>query len=330
MAGGATEGRTAVAQRRLGADGADGATDGPLARFAAVRGGATPEAAMDAAVTALLREHTDGGPPVALRPVWRSFGARVAEAAGAGPDGRLEVAHGNYRIVVREDQYWRRRRFTVAHEIGHMVLFEAVRGDPEAVRALTEDAHWAAVERLCDRAASRLLLPDASFLPDATRAPFGDDALRWLYDRYLVSWAVLLRRLAEGVGPSSVSRWSRHRRHEGEAYAPRVTAAYAWDGGPFLPRGMTCRHVTPDLVVRCYAGGTAVAPAVSVDLRGRPVVTGPGVALPWAPAAVVPEFRGMPVPEEAGRPWDVLLVVGPLAGPAARVPDGAVPDGAGR
>lgn len=284
----------------------------PLQRFAEAMGIADADAAMDAAAADLLASHGETAPPVALKKIWRAFGADVRWASGPGAHGRLDVIGGRYRITVNRDQNWRRQRFTLAHELGHMVLFNALQNDPEAVRGLASAEHWAEVERLCHRAASRLLLPPAQLLADLAAEPLGAGRMRELYDRYMVSWPVLLRGIAEASG-SSVSLWSRQRRHEKERYAPRLTAAYAWPGGPFLPAGMTCKHVTPDLVGRCYAGGPSLAPHVAIDVRGSAVVAGPGAALPWSPPDALPEFEGMPVLDERLRPWDVVLVVGPVA-----------------
>lgn len=284
----------------------------PLKRFAEALDSADADAAMDAAAADLLAAHCETVPPVGLKKIWRAFGADLRWASGPGAHGRLDVVGGRYRITVNRDQNWRRQRFTLAHELGHLVLFNALQDDPEAVRGLASAEHWAEVERLCHRAASRLLVPPARLQADLAAEPLGAGRLRHLYDRYMVSWPVLLRGIAEASG-SSVSLWSRQRRHEKERYAPRLTAAYAWPRGPFLPAGMTCKHVTPDLVGRCYAGGPALAPHVAIDVRGSAVVAGSGAALPWSPPPAVPEFEGMPVPDERSRPWDVVLLVGPVA-----------------
>jgi IrrE N-terminal-like domain len=287
-------------------------TAGPLESFASASGHNDPADAMDAAAAELLSRHGETVPPVGLRRLCRSFSADLRWASGARAHGRLDVADGRFVITVSKNQGWRRQRFSLAHEIGHLVMFNALQDDGDALRSLVAPEHWAGVERLCDRAASRLLVPPSMLRDDLLAAPLGPDRLRALYDRYMVSWPVLLRAVAEATS-SSVSLWSRQRRHENERYAPRLTAAYAWDGGPFLPRGMTSKHVTPDLVGRCYAGGTARGVHVAIDVRGSDVVAGPGVALPWSPPAAAPSFQGMPVPDEPTRPWDVVLLVGPAA-----------------
>lgn len=282
----------------------------PLRLFAELAGTDDPGTAMDGAVASLLARHGGDVPPVGLRRLWEAFGADKTWTQDTGPHGRLDVVDGRYRIVVNRDQPWRRQRFTVAHELGHVLLFEALKDDPQALREVRAAEHWRDVERLCDRAASRLLVPPGRLADDLAAGPPTAAALRGLYDRYMVSWPVLLRAVAE-AGPSSVSLWSRSRRHDGEPYAPRLSAAWSWPDGPFLPRGMTCKHVTPDLITRCYASGVASAGHADVDVSGRVVVTGPAVALPWEAPPRTPEFQGMPVADGPARPWDVVLVVTP-------------------
>lgn len=302
------------AGQAVGAGGASPPAE-PLRRFAAARNGTDPAAVIDAAAAELLADHGGVVPPVGLKALCRAFGADLHWAAGARAHGRLDIAASRYRITVSRNQSWRRQRFSLAHEIGHLMLFDTLQDDPDAVRALAAPEHWAAVERLCDRAASRLLVPPSMLRGDLLDDAMNPDRLRALYDRYMVSWPVLLRAVAETTG-SSVSVWTRRRRHEHERYAPRLTAAYTPDGGPFLPHGMTSKHVTPDIVGRCYAGGTAREGHVAIDVRGSDVVSGPGVALPWSPPSAEPQFQGMPVPDEPARPWDVVLLVGPVAAAA--------------
>ena len=50
-----------------------------------------------------------------------------------------------------------RQRFTIAHEIGHAILFKSLSERPEALAGLRDPANsWADVEALCDVAAGRV------------------------------------------------------------------------------------------------------------------------------------------------------------------------------
>ena len=63
------------------------------------------------------------------------------------------VKHG-YRIVCSSDQTTARQRFTVAHELGHVILERTGRNPPRK---------GPTVERVCDMLATELLMPTAVF-----------------------------------------------------------------------------------------------------------------------------------------------------------------------
>ncbi len=69
-------------------------------------------------------------------------------------DGRLETDGSRARILVRKSSNATRQRFTIAHELGHLLLTQA--GQTAVERRLTTDNE---VERFCDQFAAALLLP---------------------------------------------------------------------------------------------------------------------------------------------------------------------------
>lgn len=68
--------------------------------------------------------------------------------------GELRRAENGFRIVCAANQSTARRRFTIAHELGHAVLEST---GPRAPRVGLE------LERLCDRLAAEILMPSVSF-----------------------------------------------------------------------------------------------------------------------------------------------------------------------
>jgi hypothetical protein len=69
-------------------------------------------------------------------------------------DGRLEQRSGTARILVSQRASVERRRYTIAHELGHLLLADP-EGDVIARRMRSDDD----VERFCDAFAAALLLP---------------------------------------------------------------------------------------------------------------------------------------------------------------------------
>jgi hypothetical protein len=90
--------------------------------------------------------------PVDLERIAAGLGVDSVRAAELVEDGRLERRAGRIEILVRRDRSIARRRFTLAHELAHLVL-----GSPGP------DGHGPSVreERRCDEVAAALLLPRA-------------------------------------------------------------------------------------------------------------------------------------------------------------------------
>lgn len=91
-------------------------------------------------------------PPVDVDAVAAELGAAVVEMARSQESGRSSESNGRYTIHVRKGDSLPRRRFTVAHEIGHVLLAHS--GVPLSEQALT-----GRFEALCNRFAAHLLVP---------------------------------------------------------------------------------------------------------------------------------------------------------------------------
>lgn len=93
--------------------------------------------------------------PINLSAVATALGvSEIVLAQNLVEDGRLEQRGGTARIFVNERAGYERRRYTIAHELGHLLLAEPER-DTIARRMKCDDD----VERFCDAFAAALLLP---------------------------------------------------------------------------------------------------------------------------------------------------------------------------
>lgn len=91
------------------------------------------------------------GPAKTLRDEWLPIGVRV-ELADLGVSGVTTSSRHGRRVLIRRGESLGRRRYTVAHEIGHLLL--RAWPNASALDYLTE-------ERYCDEFARRALLPPA-------------------------------------------------------------------------------------------------------------------------------------------------------------------------
>lgn len=115
-------------------------------------------AAMDAATARLRAQGGTTAPPVALVPLLDLLGAKHQQVQMRASGHTGATARG-WTVSTQAGKPWRRTRFTLAHEIGHLLLYQAVAGQPSLFKDLHRDAIRDAIETLCDYAGSTLLLP---------------------------------------------------------------------------------------------------------------------------------------------------------------------------
>jgi hypothetical protein len=232
----------------------------PLAAFASRLEAAEPEEAMRKACRAILAATGQCEPPIALAPVWRKVGAQVRRDETIGDGSTQAIGDG---FVVRvpasvkrtggrgHGGNWRRSRFTVAHEIGHVLLLRTLPAGSRADLACEE--HHAQVERLCNVAAAELLMPAARFAQDLKAAGVTPEGLACIYDNYLVSWSTLAVRIAE-VSDASTSLWRTGTR-PGERDVLRVTSSSGGRG--WLPDDLSERFLSQPVVRLALRDGLA-------------------------------------------------------------------------
>jgi Zn-dependent peptidase ImmA (M78 family) len=117
----------------------------------------------------------------------------IPEAAMLPLDGRFHIyMQSNFKDLQRSS---RRRRFTLAHEIGHTLFFERRDGELKVRR---DAPRGEALEAACHRAASMILIPTKALAAELRDRPLEDgERIRELADRFDVSIEVMMRRLNE-------------------------------------------------------------------------------------------------------------------------------------
>ncbi len=126
-------------------------------------------------------------PPVDLVRIARHLGVQRIRELDIRLDGQLvELADGGYEVILSRNAPHTRRRFTLAHEIGHILA--ASPGDESM------NCGDAAAEELCNRVAAELLIPERFITDRAAGMDVG--TLRRLATRFQCSleataWRVL-------------------------------------------------------------------------------------------------------------------------------------------
>jgi hypothetical protein len=155
-----------------------------------------------------------------------------------------------------QNKNWRRERFTLAHEIIHVLIIQALKNS-KLIESLnsTKEAHRE-LEDLCDFGASELLMP--SFL---LRKSIGDNKLSpeklvALYDEFLVSQTALICKIASLEPQTSVIKWKYNDENKGREKYFSVDFCYPKYSSdlnsPWLPIRTTTKHLNQDIITRVF------------------------------------------------------------------------------
>lgn len=182
--------------------------------------------------------------------------------------GSLAVRDSAWHVRVPRELSSERRRFSIAHEIGHILLFSAVADNPAHVRELRSDALHARVERLCNTAAAQILMPTHSFtlaldeLGELSRGSIDE-----LARRFWVSREAAMRRVTEVHPDWGIMFWELSRDHP-RGVAWRTSKNQNRGTAAFLPPGLSSSRLHPDVVEVAATAGEAFADEVRPDIPG--------------------------------------------------------------
>jgi Zn-dependent peptidase ImmA (M78 family) len=294
-----------------------------LQAFCRAHNADSPESAMRIACASLLTSCDLGEPPIPLNPLLHKLGIRLQRMKGKRikkekqPDARLAARKDGLVAYLYEDdrnRNWRRARFSLAHEIGHALLIHTL-GNPSLIVSLDETPdHYRQVEKLCDFAASELLMPPSSVRRALRKHDFSPGGLAGLYDSFLVSKEALARRLATIIPHASVVKWRVYSRAAEEPETMRVVGSYPGynRGGsrPWLPSGCTTKHLDPPIVDWAASRNEVIAENdLRIILRGQSQeCVGLATFFPVSrPSALQPSFEGFKIPDEQVKTSEIFL-----------------------
>jgi len=133
--------------------------------FSQQLGAATLRGAIEQAAE-LVRRAGDPGqksPPIDVFKLAKSRGIEVAQdlIGSACPEGLLLPRNTGFTVRLRQGATKGRKRFSLAHEIGHTFFYRDGGQGPRHAIGVLDRAEQAAEERICDQFAGALLLPRA-------------------------------------------------------------------------------------------------------------------------------------------------------------------------
>ena len=183
--------------------------------------GASPEAIADR-----VRRSLRCQVPVDVAEVARSLGASIDLSDILTGSGCLLPSGRSYHILLKSSDSSHRQRFTIGHEIGHILHSK---GELQARTKRHGD-----VETACNRFAAALLVPSQNITADLHRSRNFADALVSSARKFAVSREVVALRLKDLGMPLATIFWRAYS-HRGGKTALRV----AWSSAPgrlFIPK----------------------------------------------------------------------------------------------
>lgn len=161
-----------------------------------------------------------GGMPVDLEQIAHALGASEIVRTSMVEDGRTTWDAGRPRIELRNDRSAQRNRFTLAHEIGHILIAR-----DETVARRKHQLEGDDVEKLCDWIAASILMPRRWIAEYARRDRYNLSMLRLIANKADVSMSAAAVRLAEVSNRTcTLLRWQRSPKRWlviGQAAVPR-------------------------------------------------------------------------------------------------------------
>ena len=136
-------------------------------------------------------------PPTDLYAVADRLGVREVRVGEMPQDGRLEFSNGTFVVTLARHTNANRRRFTFAHELGHVLLAD---GDDEFVAHRGSVTAATDVERFCDAFAAELLVPTGWLIKFASRFPPALESVRAVAFCANVSKTAAFLRLRDVLG----------------------------------------------------------------------------------------------------------------------------------
>lgn len=189
-----------------------------------------------------------------------SRGATIVEKPLNGSDGRIVMMDDWCIITINSGiPYEAKRRFTLAHEIGHLEMHRdhfLTHHDNDATLEYFKDGHQ---ETEANEFASELLMPEKQFIQECSHRPFSPDLLRELADTFGTSISSVAYKYYE-LGPhpiclvysynNVVKYWKRKDdyshfiKDRSKLAPPENSVASEWfDTGTIYPRSESKQHV---------------------------------------------------------------------------------------
>jgi Zn-dependent peptidase ImmA (M78 family) len=219
---------------------------GPSQRLKTIYNTPDEKSAIKAICRQLLHSLNLDTAPIPLKPICQRFRLKVNyTTAYTREDSFLKITPTGFEIQISKQKNWRRNRFTIAHEISHLIIFNAI-NIPINSNDIKQHNE---IEKLCDIGASEILMNEDELEKNLKKYGLNTIGLKIIYDKFMVSYDALFMKLSDFFG-ASILIWKNYARHDYEAkefrvyrHFPKYTDA---EKAIWLPNGCTAKHISPN------------------------------------------------------------------------------------
>lgn len=249
-------------------------------------------------------------PPVQLENFLSYCNAELEEK-DIPTNGRLEIGDNCYRILVQKKLRYETKRFKIAHELGHIIITNALESYPDHLKNLMLPSSWNKVEKLCNYAAAQILVPDEDFVESVRKFGLTTEGIEKIRCRYQVSYEVIFQKFISIFSPSAVILW----KSKGtglDIIAPRIVR-YPYTSIPSIPieKGSIGTPRLRSIVKTAISQGRAWANSIECQIDGKkhPIIA---YAIPLQKKNPFTDVRIMKTPkreyeESTSNYYDVIM-----------------------
>jgi IrrE N-terminal-like domain len=283
----------------------------PLKRFAEKTMASSPEEAMEFSCKYLRQKANETLFPIGLRSILSFLNLEHIHESGSGPLATLVRKKDGFAIKTRQfsKSSWRRYRFSIAHEIGHVILIKSLISEPEYYKSLRFKENWKAIELLCHFAASELLMPSEDFQLQIDNRQINRALLLHLYDRYLTSFEAIIQKIFK-LNFDLLICWKNKDDNKEIWYIKKAF----WNQDYFVPQRMTAeKHLFPNFFRYLKLYDDSISDDFTELKFGKTIYSGKSVTFLYPEERdskkSMPLFEGFQVPDENTREYDAFTLL---------------------
>ena len=181
--------------------------------------------------------------PISLKKITKKLGVKTQSVNNLDNDAILTIDRGQYRIEFAPNKNWKRQRFTVAHEIMHVILYDLFHNHINF--SLVELSH---LEKICNIGASELLVPKKNLEKDLDKETISINLITKLTEKYMASFSALSWKINDIRPNTAIYIWKKYARNKKDKHEYRVLNAFqkytTEINHPYLPQGCTSKYLS--------------------------------------------------------------------------------------